>query len=247
MKRPRASGDLLVLTCEHGGNRIPRQYAHLFEGAGAVLASHRGWDPGALDLARVFARRLRRPLFAVTWSRLFVEANRSPANRRIWSAYTKDLPREERLAILERWWRPHRHEVEGAVAAARGAGHRVVHVAVHSFTPELDGEVRNADVSFLYDSRRKGEGAFSRRWADCLRARDPARRIRYNYPYSGRSDGLTTALRTQHPASGYLGIELEINQALVGGKGWKRFQEDMAASLADALAPARATRGVRDR
>ncbi len=245
MKQPRAVGDLLLLTCEHGGNRIPRQYAHLFAGAGAVLASHRGWDPGALELARHCARRLRRPLFAVTWSRLFVEANRSPNNRRIWSDYTKDLPRGERQAILERWWRPHRHEVEQAVAAARGAGHRVVHVAVHSFTPELDGEVRNADVSFLYDSRRKGEGAFSRRWAECLRHRNPALRVRYNYPYSGRSDGMTTALRKLHAPARYLGIELEINQALVGGPGWKRCQADLAASLADALAPA--ARGVRGR
>ncbi|HEY9183121.1 MAG TPA: N-formylglutamate amidohydrolase, partial [Gammaproteobacteria bacterium] len=117
MTGKRAARNVLVLTCEHGGNKIPRQYAHLFRGAGKVLATHRGWDPGALTLARLLSRRLGRPLHAITWSRLFVEANRAPTNRRIWSRYTKDLPRPERDRILERWWRPHRQDVEKAVAA----------------------------------------------------------------------------------------------------------------------------------
>jgi predicted N-formylglutamate amidohydrolase len=207
----------------------------LFRGADAVLASHRGWDPGAHDLARVIARRLRTPLLAVTWSRLFVEGNRSETNPRIWSRFTADLPKEERERILERWWRPHRNAVVTAVAAAARKS-RVVHVAVHSFTPELDGEVRNADVSFLYDSRRKAEAALCRRWAAILNALLPDLRIRHNYPYRGASDGLTTWLRKQHAQSRYLGVEIEINQALVDAAGWRAFKNDVASSLAELMA-----------
>jgi predicted N-formylglutamate amidohydrolase len=232
----RSSRDELLLTCEHGGNRIPSDYAHLFRGADDVLASHRGWDPGALTLARLLSRDLNRPLHAVTWSRLFVEANRAPTNRRIWSRFTKDLPKVERDRILARWWRPHRQTVEAAVATALARGRRVVHVAVHSFTPELDGDVRNAEIGFLYDSRHKREGRFSRRWGAALNDLDPALRLRYNYPYSGAADGLTTWLRRMHPESRYLGVELEINQGLVGAVGWRRFQENVSASLREALA-----------
>lgn len=232
---PRArSSATLVLTCEHGGNRIPREYAPLFRGAKDVLASHRGWDPGALTLARTFARRLRRPLLAVTWSRLFVEANRAPHNPRIWSRFTNGLPKAERERILERFWRPHRTEVEEAVAAAARAA-RVVHVAVHSFTPELDGEVRNADIGLLYDSRRKREAALCRRWAQIVRRLDPRLRVRFNYPYSGASDGLTTWLRKRHAETRYLGVELEINQALVGARGWRRFRRCIADSLGELM------------
>ncbi|MBE7498877.1 MAG: N-formylglutamate amidohydrolase [Verrucomicrobiales bacterium] len=232
-KEPDASParDFLLVTCEHGGNRIPAPYAHLFRNAADLLATHRGWDPGALTLARTFARRLHRPLLAVTWSRLFVEANRSPTNPRIWSRFTRSLPRDERQQILERWWRPHRQTVEEAVVAALARGHRVVHVAVHSFTPELDGEVRNADVTFLYDSRRQPEAELCRRWVALLRQLNPALRLRYNYPYRGAADGLTTWLRRRHPATRYLGVELEINQALVGTRNWRRFQQQMTESL----------------
>lgn len=232
----RGSGDRLLLTCEHGGNRIPRAYASLFRGADRELSSHRGWDPGALELARHVSRELGQRLFSVTWSRLFVEANRTPTNPRIWSRYTKHLPKDERRRILERWWHPHRQAVDEAVAAAIERGGRVVHVAVHSFTPKLDGEVRNADVGFLYDSRRKEEAALCRRWLTHLRALDVELRMRHNYPYRGNSDGLTTWLRRRYPRARYLGVELEINQALVGGPGWRRFQQHVAVSLRELLA-----------
>jgi predicted N-formylglutamate amidohydrolase len=231
MTRPRSR---LLLTCEHAGNRIPREYAALFRGADALLASHRGWDPGALLLARRLARRLGAPLHAVTWSRLFVEANRAPTNPRIWSQFTKKLPEDERARILERWWWPHRRAVEEAVAAV-ARRHRVVHVAVHSFTPNLAGEVRNADVGLLYDSRRPREAEICRRWAAILRGLDPGLRVRFNYPYRGDADGLNTWLRRRHAPARYLGVEIEINQALVDAPGWRRFRDNVAASLRELL------------
>src|SRR5262245_10191862 len=107
----------LVLTCEHAGNRIPREYARLFAGAAKVLASHRGWDPGALPLGKLMARALRLPLLSTSWSRLLVEANRSAHLKKVWSRFTADLPESERERILARYWRPHRQEVEQAIRA----------------------------------------------------------------------------------------------------------------------------------
>ncbi len=225
----------LVLTCEHADHRIPRAYAGLFDGAEDVVLSHRGWDPGALSLARFLAGKLEQPLLMTRWCRLLVEANRSPTNPGIWSRYTKGLPVEARERILARYWRPHRQAVEEAVAAALARGERVVHVAVHSFTPVMDGVVRNADVGLLFDSRRKHESVFARRWAASLRAHDPALRVRYNYPYLGRGDGLSTALRRRYPPSRYLGFELEVNQARSTAPDWRRLGSVLAASLSDIL------------
>jgi len=228
-RRPRRA--ILVLTCEHAGNRIPREYARLFAGAGAVLASHRGWDPGVLRLARLLAKLLRRPLLSTQWSRLLVEANRSAHRSKIWSRFTANLPAAERQRILGRYWRPHREAVERAIAAAVAARRVVVHVAVHTFTPELDGEVRNADVAFLYDSSRRPEAALARRWGGLLRAAVPGLRVRNNYPYRGDTDGLPTAMRRQYAAARYRGFELEVNQALFAGPRWRRVGEALAAIL----------------
>jgi predicted N-formylglutamate amidohydrolase len=225
----------LVLTCEHAGHRVPRRYAGLFAGAEAVLASHRGWDPGALRLTRLLARRSKRPPIVHHWSRLLVDSNRSPTNPRIWSRFTRPLPRHERADILDHYWLPHRRAVESAVAAAIDRGKRVVHVAVHSFAPVIDGTVRSADVGLLFDSRRARESAFARHWGALLRQRDPELRVRYNYPYRGSADGLATALRRRHPETRYLGFELEVNQALAAAPGCQRIGEALAASLGEAL------------
>lgn len=221
----------LLLTCEHAGNRIPREHARLFAGAEAVLASHRGWDPGALPLAKLLARRLRVPLLSTTWSRLLVEANRSAHLAKVWSRFTLSLPDEERRRILERYWRPHREEVEAALARALRARGAVVHVAVHTFTPKFDGEVRNADVAFLYDSKRAPEAALARRWGAQLRLAVPGLRVRFNYPYRGDTDGLPTALRKQHAAARYRGYELEVNQALFATPRWRAVGEALAKVL----------------
>lgn len=225
----------LVLTCEHADHRIPRAYASLFTGAKDVVLSHRGWDPGALPLARLIARRLEQPLLVTRWCRLLVESNRSPSNPRIWSRYTKALPADERQRVLARYWLPHRKAVESAVGALLARGERVLHVAVHSFTPVMEGVVRNADVGLLFDSRRKHESAMARRWAARLHAHDPALRVRYNYPYRGLADGLTTALRRRHPASRYLGFELEVNQARSTAPDWRSLGSVLAASLSEIL------------
>jgi predicted N-formylglutamate amidohydrolase len=227
----------LVLSCEHADNRVPRQYAELFARADQQLASHRGWDPGALQLARLLARRLQRPLLVTRWSRLLVESNRAPTNPRIWSRFTKGLPREERQSILARYWWPHRQALDAAIADAIARGARVVHVAVHTFTPVLGGEVRNADVGLLYDSKRVDEGKFARRWGTLLRQHAPGLRVRYNYPYLGNTDGLPTWLRRRHPRTRYIGFELEINQALAAAPAWRKVGEAVATSLAEALLP----------
>jgi predicted N-formylglutamate amidohydrolase len=218
---------------------VPREHARLFAGARDVLESHQGWDPGALRLAQLMARRLgprlARPLLATRWSRLLVESNRSLTNPRLWSRFTKDLSREERERIVDRYWRPHREEVEAAIDSALARRGDVVHVAVHGFTPILDGEVRNADVGLLFDSARRREVELARRWGALLVARAPRLRVRHDYPHRGSADGLATWLRRRHPQARYRGCELEVNQAVATSAAWRRTGEALAASLAEAL------------
>ena len=221
----------LVLTCEHAGCRIPAEYRALFAVAKKVLASHRGWDPGALTLARAMASSLKAPLHVVMWSRLLVEANRSISHPALWSIYTRNLDRAERDRILDRYWRPHREQVERDIAARIARGVRVVHVAVHSFTPVLHGVRRNADLGLLYDPARRREQTFCLVWQKSLAGIEPQLRVRRNYPYRGASDGLTTALRRQFPADRYLGIEIEMNQAFANRPSQAKWARALCRTL----------------
>jgi len=231
------SASVLLISCEHGGNAVPPELAPLFADQEAVLASHRGYDPGALRTARVLARvRQDTPVFVAEISRLIVDLNRSRTNPALFSAITGTLAARERERLVAAYYCPHRDAVTRAVAALTAAGRTVVHVASHSFTPCLDGVERRCDVGFLYDPGRSAEKAFCLRWLQELAALDPTLRLRRNAPYRGVSDGLPTTLRRRF-GNRYLGMELEVNQrfVLTNAPAFACLNRQLATSLERAL------------
>ncbi len=233
--------ELLVVSCEHGGNHVPRAYEHLFAGAEALLTTHRASDLGALKVARRFADAFDAPLIAATTTRLLVDLNRSLHHRRVFSEFTDALSPAERETLVRTHYLPHRQSVAAAIRRGLDRGQRVAHLAVHSFTPELHGRVRRADVGLLYDPDRELERRLCLGWQRALRELHPALQVRRNYPYRGTSDGLATHLRRELDHLGYAGIELELNQAMLGGEatlrraalealiaGLRRFRSDRA-------------------
>lgn len=201
----------LLLTCEHGGNVIPREYASLFKNSEIVLNSHRGYDPGALDLFHRLEDLADFSYFSTT-SRLLVELNRSPEHPRLFSEYTRSLSKMQKQRLMQEHYFPYRDVVEQRISREIGRGEKLLHISVHTFTPILGGKIRNADIGILFDPAKAVEKDFARIWKFNLSKEAPAMKLRFNYPYLGRADGFTTYLRKKNPKN-YLGIELEVNQS----------------------------------
>ena len=233
-----AAIDAFVITCEHGGNRIPLPYRRLFRRQRALLDSHRGYDPGALVMARALAAAFDAQIVVSTVSRLLIDLNRSVGHPQLFSAATRGAAANVRTRIFERHYQPYRARVEDLVRQAATRGRRLIHISSHSFTPALNGDVRNADVGLLYDPGRYGEAELCARWKASLAAIAPALRVRRNYPYAGKGDGLTSYLRRRFPPDAYVGVELEINQRIVvaAGRPWKALRAAAIDSLRAACA-----------
>jgi predicted N-formylglutamate amidohydrolase len=231
--------DSFLVTCEHGGNRIPAWLQPLFRDHRALLATHRGFDPGALVMAKALAEAFAAPLVTSTVSRLVVDLNRSIGHPRLFSEATREASSAARASIIAQHYLPYRMEVERRVARAVARGRRVIHVSSHSFTPVLDGGVRRADVGLLYDPARRGEAGLCARWKAVLAARAPALRVRRNYPDLGKGDGLTAYLRRRFPPAAYVGVELEVNQRIVlaAGRPWATLRRALVESLHLACTP----------
>jgi predicted N-formylglutamate amidohydrolase len=210
----------VVTTCEHATNRVPEDLSALFRAHRALLKTHRGWDIGAMGVAERLAAGLASPLFVGEASRLVVELNRSPDSPSLFSDITRALPEERRRAILERYYTPWRCAVREHVArwAAQGP---VLHVSVHSFTPVLNGKRRTLEVGLLFDPARESEKALCERWRRAILADEAGAglRVKMNLPYRGTSDGHTTALRREFAPERYLGVEVEVNNALIARRG----------------------------
>jgi len=223
-----------IITCEHGGNEIPPLYRTAFKDAKAVLKTHRGWDPGALECAEILSKKLNAPLFHSKISRLLIELNRSVGHPKHFSEWSNILSHQAKEQLLADYYFPYRNGVETAIKRLLNLNKQVVHLSIHSFTPVLYGKTRKADVGILFDPGRDTEAHYSNQLKQQLEKTFPEYCIYKNSPYKGTSDGFTTYLRTIYSPTKYLGIEIEINQKFPLGikSKWNRFLKDLTEGMA---------------
>jgi predicted N-formylglutamate amidohydrolase len=225
----------LLLTCEHASAFVPEKHKQLLRGS-TLRGTHRELDIGALAVATFLARQFKAPLYAGGISRLLVDMNRSAHNPAVLSPVARELAAKEQRALMSRYHAEHWEKVRKHVAKAVVSHRKVLHIAVHSFTPVLvhengHSDVRNADVGLLYDPGRSPERVMAQRWVSTLREAAPELRVRRNYPYQGKGDGLATSLRGQFSAARYVGFELELNQSLLKSKPSPSLLAALVASL----------------
>ena len=200
----------LVITCEHGGNTIPEEYKSLFPDK-TVLETHRGYDLGALDVFNYLQPLADYSNYSTT-SRLLIELNRSLLHKNLYSEFSKKLPINTKKQIIKKYYTIYRSAVSDYIEASIKNKNDVIHLSIHSFTPQLNQEIRNCDIGLLFDSRKANEKEIAVVLKKGILAQNPNYRIRFNYPYLGKADGFTTTLRKQFPEH-YSGIEIEINQS----------------------------------
>ncbi|MBL8754625.1 MAG: N-formylglutamate amidohydrolase [Planctomycetes bacterium] len=225
----------VVVSCEHASAAIPPELGDLGLPL-AVRRSHRAFDRGALGVARRLARALRVPLHAGEWSRLVVDLNRSADARGVVPRSVdgcpipgNDLTDAQRKRRVLDYWRPFRAAVQRAIVRAARSG-PVLHLSVHSFTPELRGVVRANDLGLLCDPARPREVELVEALRGGLAASGLS--VRRNFPYFGDTDGFTSFVRQHLPAKRYCGLEIECNQRVVGTPaGERRVASALLAAL----------------
>ena len=209
----------LMLTCEHASNRLPAAFKKFVPVD--VQQTHRAYDIGALKVFRKLVK-FAKPEFSCEgkFSRLFVDLNRTITNKSAFSEYyakpeARDKAAAEKLkAEAIKYWTEYRANVEKFVKKninADNKGAAIVHLGIHSFTPVLNGKPRNTDIGILYDPARPQERAYANVIRDEIKRLYPHMKVRFNYPYQGTSDRLTTSFRKKFGPR-YVGIEIELNQ-----------------------------------
>lgn len=214
-----------LLACDHASARIPASLGDLGVPPEHRLA-HIAWDIGAGELTLELARRLEAPAILAAYSRLVVDCNRplDDAGAMPESSDGVDIPgnrgldaaaREQRAEAL--YW-PYHRAVAAELSALGAAGSSPVLVAIHSFTPVMQGKRRPWHVGVLWDR--------DPRLAVPLLAALREERglvVGDNEPYSGREPpGFT--IDHHAAAAGLAHVALEIRQDLLatpsGIAGW---------------------------
>lgn len=202
----------VAISCEHAGNWIPLIYKKLFRGKSNLLNSHKGYDIGAIQIYSNLIKDFGDFHILNKVSRLLVDVNRRLESKELFSEITKELNEEEKAEIVRDYYLQFRANVEDWVGSRIRDGFKVVHFSIHTFTPELEGKIRDADIGLLYDPKRESEKKYCEIWKRELQKIAPDFKVRYNYPYKGKDDGMTSYLREIFPDEIYTGLELEVNQ-----------------------------------
>ena len=159
---------IIFLSCEHAVNTIPPAYQAIFAEHSSLINSHRGIDFGALGIAEQLAKQLTVELITAKTSRLLIDFNRSLTHPTCFSEVTTGLADNIKQAIITNYYQPYREAIESFLRSAIDKQHRVIHLSIHSFTPELHGIKRNTDIGLLYDPKRPSEKIFATRWKQQL-------------------------------------------------------------------------------
>jgi len=205
----------ILLVCDHASRRFPEVLGTL--GLDPVaLRCHLALDIGAGPLTERLATTLSATAVLCQYSRLIVDCNRLlmdpsaflefgdgivvPGNRNL-------HPEDKKVRADEIYW-PYHGAVESEVERLGAAGRPPIFVAVHSFTPVLNGESRLCEMGVLWDTDRMTAEIFLHD------LREAGFHVGDNEPYSGKAPHDFTV--DQHAESiGLPHVGIEIRQDLI--------------------------------
>lgn len=205
-----ATGILLI--ADHASRHVP---ADIDLGiAPSLLDTHIAVDIGVAELAEALCGRMRIPALLGGVSRLVVDLNREEDAPHIIPTASDGhalpgnaISHDERLARIERFWRPYHEEIARVIADTRP---RLL-VSLHSFTPRLatqPDEDRPWEIGILYN----GDDRAARIAIPALEAQGVI--VGDQLPYSGKLLNATMNLHGEKNGIAYLGIEMR--QDLIG-------------------------------
>jgi predicted N-formylglutamate amidohydrolase len=183
----------IILLCDHATNAVPAALGTLGLPAGQ-MQRHIAYDIGAAAMTRAMAATLNAPAILTNFSRLLIDPNRGPEDPTLVRQISDGaiIPANYGIsaagvaARVAQYYAPYDAAITVAIDHAMRAGHPPAIIAIHSFTPQMQGFVRPWHVGILYDQ----DARLSQSWLAAL-AGESDLIIGDNEPYRGGLAGDT--------------------------------------------------------
>lgn len=222
-----------LLIGDHAGNLIPESLGTL--GLDEVdRTRHIAWDIGIAGLGMLLAEQLDAPFIRQAYSRLVIDCNRDPAahdampemSDRSLIPGNAGLAPEARAARVAAIQAPYQSAIAAELERRDAVGQQTIMVALHSFTPSINGKDRPWQIGLLYHA---GDPSFARAMLAMLCARGDLT-VGDNEPYAMDSIDYTIPQHAYPRRRPY--VEIEIRQDLLATAAQ---QAQWAALLKDVL------------
>ena len=205
----------LFITCEHATNALPPEYSPT-ERDLELLETHWGWDPGAAEVTRRLCEVTGAGAVLSAVSRLVCDVNRKIEDDSLILrdleghslTFNKDVDVNEIQLRVERYYVPFHRAVHDHLQGRLSHQPPPLLLAVHSFTPNYMGDIREMEIGIIFDSKCPGK---AHRLNDAFL--DMGFAVALNSPYSGM-DGQMYSAWHHGQGNGLDYLELEMRQDL---------------------------------
>lgn len=235
---PGGTSDVLLVG-DHVSNVIPRAMNNLGL-VEAVLQQHVAYDIGTGKLIAHLSQHLDAAAVTAGYSRLVVDLNRSLEDGTCFPEVSDGiaipgnlgLTHTDRAQRIHSFYTPYRSAIDRMLHRIRERGRVPALISIHSFTPEMAGEVRPWHVGCMWDNDPRIPVPLMRH----LRALPENFNVGDNQPYSGRHSADYT-IDHHAEAAGLPHVSIEIRQDLVDTEaGAERWATILDEGLRDILA-----------
>jgi predicted N-formylglutamate amidohydrolase/predicted GIY-YIG superfamily endonuclease len=196
-----------LIIADHASNRIPPEIDDLGVSADD-MERHIAWDIGTALLAMRLQSLLKCPSIIAEWSRLLIDLNRDPKHPGLVPEisdgttipFNVAMSAAEKMQRMQAYFAPYHQSISQTVDSLENP----FLIALHSFTPDMNGTRRPWEIGFLWNKdQRWGLAA-----AAAMARQHPQRVVGLNQPYSGIALNYTMDRHAENHGLPYLSIEI---------------------------------------
>ena len=205
----------ILLNCEHASRRFPASLGDMGLDPFARRC-HLAVDIGAGPLTEKLAESLGVTAVLANYSRLIVDCNRQLLDPTAFLEYgdgivvpgNRNLHQDEKNCRAEAIYWPYHNAVDEQIRRLSAIGPAPAFIAIHSFTPVLNGESRSWEMGVLWDKDEEMRDIF----LEGLSA--AGYKVGNNEPYSGKAP-MDFTIDHHAEAIGLPHVGIEIRQDLI--------------------------------
>ena len=236
----------ILLVCDHASCRFPKSLNNLGLDPFARRC-HLAVDIGAGALTRKLAESLGVTAILARYSRLVVDCNRDLMDPGAFLQYgdgvlvpgNQKLRQSDKTLRAETLYWPYHAAVSRQVERLQGIGPPPAFIAIHSFTPVMDGVSRPWEMGVLWDTDKRLRDIFLKDLADA------GYMVGDNEPYSGKApQDYTIDQHAEQNNIPHLG--LEVRQDLIDNEAGISKVAELMHTIISSIPERLAKKGTRD-
>lgn len=196
-----------LIVADHASNQIPPEIEDIGVND-ADMQTHIAWDIGTGLLALRLQQLLKCPAVIAEYTRLLIDLNRDPKHPGLVPAqsdgitipYNVAISSAEKMQRMQVYFAPYHQRISQELDQLENP----FLIALHSFTPVMNGFARPWHIGFLWNSNHQ----LSLRAAEIMADMEPNFAIGLNQPYSGKALNYTMDRHAERRGLPYLSIEI---------------------------------------